>query len=295
MGKKAKKDAGPPKPKVPVETLTDVAILTDDAAPVEEKANSAFRLGAFASAADVQRSDLGATGAIEALTQALKQLAEPLPRNLRPTTGSKTGSGSLSKHAASVVAAQLRFAEQAMSALRALCANNPLSTAYCNAGKIIDAGGAAILVEWLRPPAAGVKHRMPASDALREQAVACLCNLTKKHRFREAIVDCRAVEPLVAIAGNQDGRSTARMRRDAVFCLGGLSFCHEANKAALIEAGAVPVLQAILDGGTAASPPTTSEDAQLQQVAAYALKNVLEPPRVLAEPTAAAESTMKKK
>ena len=296
MPKKKKADSGPPKPKVPPETLAAVAILSDANATADEKAMAAHRLGAFASAADVQRNDLGSVGAVEALTQALMLLAEPLPRNLAAggtPSGSCSAGGSCSSAggsaAESLLAARLNFAEQAAYALRQLSANNPLSVAYDNVGKIVAAGGAAIFVEWLRPPS---KHRMPASDTLKEHVVACLCNMAKKNAYREAIAACQGgIEALVTLVGNRDGRSTVSMRRDAAFCLGGLSFCHEPIKALIVEAGAVPVLNAIIAPPVSSGPPgheglsDQHQAAQLQQVAGF--------PRVRSEeyPRATAPST----
>jgi hypothetical protein len=311
MPKKKKADSGPPKPKVPPETLAAVAILSDANATADEKAMAAHRLGAFASAADVQRNDLGSVGAVEALTQALMLLAEPLPRNLRQIAAGGTPSGSFSaggscssaggSAAETLLAARLNFAEQAAYALRQLSANNPLSVAYDNVGKIVAAGGAAIFVEWLRPPS---KHRMPASDTLKEHVVACLCNMAKKNAYREAIAACQGgIEALVTLVGNRDGRSTVSMRRDAAFCLGGLSFCHEPIKALIVEAGAVPVLNAIIAPPVSSGPPAHEglsdqhQAAQLQQVAGYALKNILEPPRLppAPSPAVAADVAPKKK
>ena len=75
---KKKKDAGPPKPKIPPEVMADIDALSVDHIPYATRAEMCQRLGTFASAADVQRNDLGAApGCIGSLVTLLAQFKAP--------------------------------------------------------------------------------------------------------------------------------------------------------------------------------------------------------------------------
>lgn len=276
MGKKKKKDAAPPQPKVPAELMADLALLQDRQAVDGDKAMACSRLGAFAAAADVQRNDLGAAGCIEMLVAQLVVSREPIPRSLR------TGAA-----AAVTLAARKQCEEQITYALRQLSANNPLSIAYDNAARVVDAGGPSsgvmALLALLQAPG---KHCHVPTVTCKEHAVACLCNLAKKNKYREAIVACGGVDSLIYLLRDDAEISSASLRRDAAFCLGGIAFCHEANKRAVIQAGAVPVLEAIVQDMNEPRSIGLGDGAaaQARRTAEYALKNILEPPRLPAQP-----------
>lgn len=188
------------------------------------------------SGGDVRKADLAREGVIPTLVALLDRCSSPSDGAVMPA-----------------------LREAVVHTLRTLSCNNPLAgtvvrTAYDNSTATIQAGAAPVLVAVLRDDR--------ATDALKESACACLCQLASTAANRVALLEAGAVAPLVALVKQVGAGEKPRMQ--AALALGSLAFRHAPSQEAIDKAGGVAALEALANDGT----PTQ------WRVATYAVRNI---------------------